>query len=309
MTSTSPEQPDESARRADPDGDSVLSGESSTGDASGSDPYSPSATTSGSEGDASRIGSPAGSAAPYSAPSGPEGGYSPPSSDPSTAPPAYGQDAGGRPPHGATAQGQGYQPPQAGDPGQPGYPTQGDYPPQAGYPQQGGYQPPAAGGYQQPSPGYGPQGGGQYSPPPPAYPNQPGYPPQQYAGQQPVGQPPIGQQPMGPQPMTQSDERLWATLSHISIPFIGVVGPLIVYLVFKDRSAFLKDQGTESLNFSILYTIAQVAGWILTSVTIGILFFLPMLIFIAVLVLCIMAAIAANKGEAYRYPINWRLIK
>jgi len=63
--------------------------------------------------------------------------------------------------------------------------------------------------------------------------------------------------------MTQSDERLWATLSHISIPFIGVVGPLIVYLVFKDRSAFLKDQGTESLNFSILYTIAQVAGWIM----------------------------------------------
>ena len=33
------------------------------------------------------------------------------------------------------------------------------------------------------------------------------------------------------------------------------------------------------------------------------------LIFIAALVLCIMAAIAANKGEAYRYPVNWRLIK
>src|SRR3954452_15216409 len=100
MTSTSPEQPDESARRADPDGDSVLSGESSTGDASGSDPYSPSATTSGSEGDASRIGSPAGSTAPYSAPSGPEGGDSPPSSDPSPAPPGEGREPGGPRPRG-----------------------------------------------------------------------------------------------------------------------------------------------------------------------------------------------------------------
>ncbi len=107
--------------------------------------------------------------------------------------------------------------------------------------------------------------------------------------------------------MSQSDERLWATLSHISIPFIGVVGPLIVYLVFKDRSAFLKDQGTESLNFSILYTIAQVvASFLVFAVVGGIL--LP-LIFIGALVLCIIAAIAANKGKAYRYPINWRLIK
>ncbi len=195
----------------------------------------------------------------------------------------------------------GYQQPGFQQSGPPPYAQQPyQQPPQQGYPQ-----PPQQGGYaQQPQQGYGqpPQAGyqqqpGQYAPPPgapPAYPAQPGYPPQQYAGQQ---------------PMSQSDERLWATLSHISIPFIGVIGPLIVYLVFKDRSAFLKDQGTESLNFSILYTIAQVASWILTSVTIGILFFLPMLIFIAVLVFCIMAAIAANKGEAYRYPVNWRLIK
>jgi uncharacterized Tic20 family protein len=107
--------------------------------------------------------------------------------------------------------------------------------------------------------------------------------------------------------MSPSDERLWATLSHISIPFIGVIGPLIVYLVFKDRSAFVKDQGTESLNFSILYTIAQLASSLLAVVVIG-LIMLP-LVFVGALILCIMAAIAANKGEAYRYPINWRLIK
>ena len=56
--------------------------------------------------------------------------------------------------------------------------------------------------------------------------------------------------------MSPSDERLWATLTHISIPFFGLVGPLITYLVFKDRSPWLKESLTEALNFSILYSIA-----------------------------------------------------
>ena len=61
--------------------------------------------------------------------------------------------------------------------------------------------------------------------------------PQQYQGQQ--------------APMSPSDERLWATLTHISIPFFGFVGPLIAYLVFKDRSPWLKeidDRGAQLLD-------------------------------------------------------------
>ena len=69
--------------------------------------------------------------------------------------------------------------------------------------------------------------------------------------------------------MSPSDERLWATLTHISIPFFGLIGPLIAYLVFKDRSPWLKESVTEALNFSILYTIAQVVSSILTVVVIG----------------------------------------
>ena len=86
-----------------------------------------------------------------------------------------------------------------------------------------------------------------------------------------------------------------------------MVGPLIAYLVFKDRSPWLKESTTEALNFSILYTIAQVVSSILTLVVIGGIL-LP-LIGIAALVLCILAAIASNKGEQYRYPVNWRMVK
>jgi uncharacterized Tic20 family protein len=200
-----------------------------------------------------------------------------------TAPSAQGADgdSGYQPPAQAQSGQSGYQPP----PAQPGYQQEpGQYAPP---PQQGGYQ---QGGYEQPA---GQYGQGQ----PPAYPNQPGYPPQPY------GAPPVA----GQQPMSPSDERLWATLSHISIPFFTFIGPLIVYLVFKDRSAFLKDQGAEALNFSILYSIVYLVGAITTAFIIG-LVILPVA-FIGALVLCIMAAIAANKGELYRYPVNWRLIK
>lgn len=98
-----------------------------------------------------------------------------------------------------------------------------------------------------------------------------------------------------PQPLSDSDARLYATLGHAGIIIIGFLAPLIVWLLAKDRSEFVDDQGKEALNFSILATIA-------TIITCGI-------AWIAVVIFCILAAIAANKGERYRYPLNWRIIK
>lgn len=167
---------------------------------------------------------------------------------------------------------------------QPTGPGYGD----TGYGQQPGSPPP--GDYGQPS-GYPPSGPGQQS-----YPSQPGYPP------------PYAPQPYPQQgPLSPSDERMWATLTHISIPFFGFVGPLITYLLFKDRDPWLREATTEALNFSILYAIVQVISSILIAVGIGGIL-LP-LFWIAALVLCILAAIATNRGEQYKYPVNWRLIK
>ena len=70
-------------------------------------------------------------------------------------------------------------------------------------------------------------------------------------------------------PVSESDEKTWGIISHISIPFFGFIGPLIAYLIYKDRSAWLKDVTTEALNFSILYSIVYVISVILTAVVIG----------------------------------------
>jgi uncharacterized Tic20 family protein len=91
------------------------------------------------------------------------------------------------------------------------------------------------------------------------------------------------------------------------VPFFGFILPLVVLLVFKDRSAWLRTQATEALNFSILYTIALFVATMLSFLVIGIIL-LPV-VFIVALVFCILAAVATNKGQDYRYPLNWRLVK
>ncbi len=134
--------------------------------------------------------------------------------------------------------------------------------------------------------------------PPPAYnAPPPGYaaaPPPAYAGAQP--------------PLSDADQRMWAMLSHIGPIILGFIAPLVIWLVFKERGRFVEEQAKESLNFQITLLIAGAVVWIITIVTFGIggLLFLA---FIAALVFMIMAAIAANKGQAYRYPVNIRLVK
>jgi uncharacterized Tic20 family protein len=114
-------------------------------------------------------------------------------------------------------------------------------------------------------------------------------------------------QPAAAQPLSQSDERLYATLAHAGIILVGFVAPLVMWLIGKDRSAFVDSQAKEALNFSILVTIGYIIGWVTTLIFIG--FLIIPVVWIGSLVMCIMAAMAANKGTDYRYPFNWRLVK
>lgn len=121
---------------------------------------------------------------------------------------------------------------------------------------------------------------------------------------EPLSPPPAGYQPP---PLSSSDEKLWALLGHLSIPFFGFIGPLVISLAFRDRSDWLKEVVTEELNFSILYTGAYLIAAALTAAVIGIVLW-PLVILVSV-VLCVRAALAANRHELYRYPVNLRLVK
>ncbi|MCB2413318.1 DUF4870 domain-containing protein [Demequina sp. TTPB684] len=114
--------------------------------------------------------------------------------------------------------------------------------------------------------------------------------------------------PAAAAPLSESDERLYATLSHAGIILFGFLPPLIFWLVGKDRSAFVDTEAKEALNFSILVTIGYVASTILIPVF-GLGLITGFAVWVIALIFCIQAAIKANKHETYRYPLNWRLIK
>ena len=117
-------------------------------------------------------------------------------------------------------------------------------------------------------------------------------------------------------PQPQQEERTWAALCHAAafatfvLPSFGsIIGPLVVWLIKKDVSPFVNDQGKEALNFQITAAIAWVAALIISAVTFGIGSLLFPLLWIAILVFCIMAGVKANEGTAYRYPVAIRFIK
>ena len=115
--------------------------------------------------------------------------------------------------------------------------------------------------------------------------------------------------------MSPDDEKLWATLIHAGSIFFGGWPALIGYLVLKDRGPFINAHTKTALNFQITALLAVIASTIvsliLMLVVIG--FFLivirPSAIAIAMIVLSIIAAIAANKGEFYKYPLTYEFIK
>ena len=108
-------------------------------------------------------------------------------------------------------------------------------------------------------------------------------------------------------PEQNKDARTMGMLAHLLALFFWFVGPLIIWLIKKDEHEFVDDQGKEALNFQILMLICYVVSYVLMFVIIGCVTFVAT--WLAHIILCIMAAMAANRGEWYRYPFNLRLIK
>jgi uncharacterized Tic20 family protein len=104
--------------------------------------------------------------------------------------------------------------------------------------------------------------------------------------------------PTNPNNMPTEDELNMAMLAHLSALILGVVGPLIFWVVKKDESPYVDMVGKTALNFQISYLIYFFVAGLLSLVLIGLLFLLvlgPMW-----LVLVIVAAVKAKNGENYK---------
>ena len=149
--------------------------------------------------------------------------------------------------------------------------------------------------------------------------------------------------------MKQNNENTNAFLIHISafaeflFPFGNIITPLIAWQTLKNRSQYLDEQGKEAVNFNISYSLYMFIAslfiipffiksifdvgrhhnyhyhfdwsWWDLDLGFGSLFgvigfsSLVGIIGLIKIALVIIAAIRANKGEDYRYPLTIKFIK
>lgn len=102
-------------------------------------------------------------------------------------------------------------------------------------------------------------------------------------------------------PLTPSEEKTWGVVMPLGAIIIGFISPLLVWLIFRERSRLIDLQGRHALNWTISYAIYWIGGWILTSILIGYLIMAALIIFD--LVVLIIAAVKASDRQAWRYPL------
>jgi uncharacterized Tic20 family protein len=121
--------------------------------------------------------------------------------------------------------------------------------------------------------------------------------------------------------ISDADARNLVLAAHLSalVGLIGIpspLGPLVVWLAKRESHPFVDDQGKEALNFNLsafLYAVGIFAvGFVFSFLTLGLgaLLFVPIFfaVYVAWLVLVVIGATRASRGELYRYPLTIRFV-
>ena len=118
---------------------------------------------------------------------------------------------------------------------------------------------------------------------------------------------PVNESSAPAQTTTSNPDTGTATIVHLLAIFTSFVGPLIMYLIYKDKpetSAFLRSHIMNCLNFQLIAGLASIVA------TFTIVFsFLTLIIWPIAVILEVIALLAANQNKEYKYPIDVQLIK
>lgn len=105
---------------------------------------------------------------------------------------------------------------------------------------------------------------------------------------------------------TNADDKNIVVLTHLGGTLFSIFPSLIVWLLKRDNNAYIAEQAREALNFQITLLIAYAISGVLMILLIG--FVLGWLVWLGNIILSVIAAVKASKGEPYRYPMTLRLI-
>ncbi len=123
-------------------------------------------------------------------------------------------------------------------------------------------------------------------------------------------------------PDATSDERSYSLLIHLSLlghmvlPYFAIAIPVVMYLIKKGQSPFIDDHAKEAINFQITLLLYSIVLPILAALIgvltcgVGLVLLIPAMFgpYILGLVGMVMASMAANRGEYFRYPMSFRFL-
>jgi len=112
-----------------------------------------------------------------------------------------------------------------------------------------------------------------------------------------------------------ADERLWAMLAHLFalLGYLVLLGqyiaPLVIYLVYRERSRFVAFHALQELYFQLALLVPWAMVYVVGILTCGLGFLLAIVPTVLNLVFVLIAAIRANNGEWYELPLVGSLAK
>ena len=107
--------------------------------------------------------------------------------------------------------------------------------------------------------------------------------------------------------------REWATVLHLSlfaghiVPGGGIIAPIVIWQTQKDEMPELDQHGKNAVNWVITFVIFLCVFGLLSFVLIGIPFLIALLALNVVFP--IIAALKANEGKVWKYPLAITFIK
>jgi len=122
-----------------------------------------------------------------------------------------------------------------------------------------------------------------------------------------------------PPPLSQSDERTWAMIAHLSVlvnlisGFFGPIVAIVIYIIYKDRSRYVAYHSMQAFVFQLIWWvgggllagITWAIGGILSAVLIGLLCLPFACIFsimpLVALVYGIIGGIQTSQGQDFKY--------
>jgi len=114
--------------------------------------------------------------------------------------------------------------------------------------------------------------------------------------------------------VSPSEERTMGMLAHaiplvamvVSAGVLGFVASLVLYLIYKDRGPFARENAANSLNVQITTGIVLLLSIPLMLVLVG--FLTWGIALVVAFVLHLVGALKANRGEWWRPPFTLRLV-